>query len=142
MNVDSIIDYIKCFIIFLTNPFVIIILTTISMVSLLLSLFLIPYIIIRIPEDYFIYERRSYKKNFNFFLIRIFKNFFGFTLFLLGFIMLFTPGQGLLTLFVGFIMINFPGKYKFEKRLIKNKKIYNFINKIRKRYNKPPLKLA
>jgi hypothetical protein len=56
--------------------------------------------------------------------------------------MLFTPGQGLLTLFVGFIMINFPGKYKFEKRLIKNKKIYNFINKIRKRYNKPPLKLA
>lgn len=127
------------FVDFITNKKIIIILTSFSIISLLLSIFLVPYIFIRIPENYFIYKKRFPKKGVIFYITRIFKNILGLLFVVSGIIMLFTPGQGLLFLFIGFIMLNFPGKYRLEKKLIKNKKIYNVINKIRKKHNKPPL---
>jgi purine-cytosine permease-like protein len=126
---------------FITDEKVIIILTSVSMISLVLSIFIIPYVIVNIPENYFISKRRVRKKGIIYLFTRIIKNLFGLVLGLIGFIMIFTPGQGLLFLFIGFMMLNFPGKYNLEKKLIKNKKIYNSINRIRKKYNKPPLKL-
>jgi hypothetical protein len=126
---------------FITDEKVIIILTSISIISLILSIFLIPYIIINIPENYFIAKKRICKKGGLFIISRLLKNIFGFLLILLGFVMLFTPGQGIICLLAGFILLNFPGKYKLEKKLILNKKIYTTINKIRKKHNHPPITL-
>lgn len=126
---------------FITDEKVIIILTLVSVISLVLSIFIIPYVIINIPEDYFVYRKRVRRKGIVFFITHMIKNIFGLLLILMGLIMIFTPGQGLLSLLIGFIMLDFPGKYKLEKKLIKNNKIYNLINRIRKKHNKPPLKL-
>lgn len=134
-------DIIQLLLNLITDEKIIIILTLVSIVSLVLSIFIIPYVIINIPEDYFISKRRVPKKGIVYLFTRIVKNLFGLFLGLIGIIMLFTPGQGLLFLLIGFIMINFPGKYRLEKKLIKNKKIYNSINRIRKKHNKPPLKV-
>ena len=127
------------FVKFVTNKKIIIILTSISIITLILSIFLVPYIIINIPENYFVYKKRMLKRGIIFYMVSIFKNFFGLLFIIAGTIMIFTPGQGLLFLFIGFIMLNFPGKYKLEKRLIKNKQINKMINNIRKKHNKPPL---
>jgi hypothetical protein len=33
--------------------------------------------------------------------------------------MIFIPGQGLLTMFVGLNLLDFPGKYQLEKRIVR-----------------------
>ena len=56
-------------------------------------------------------------------------------LLLAGILMLFLPGQGLLTLFLGILLIDFPGKYKTERWLISQPAIANSLNWLRKRRN-------
>jgi purine-cytosine permease-like protein len=134
-------DIIQLLLNLITDEKIIIILTSVSIISLVLSIFITPYVIINIPEDYFISKRRVPKKGIVYLFTRIVKNLFGLFVGLIGLIMIFTPGQGLLFLLIGFIMLNFPGKYRLEKKLIKNKRIYIMINKIRKRHNQPPIRL-
>jgi hypothetical protein len=140
---DDIVTLIKNIIIFLTNKYIIISLIVISIVSLILGLFFIPYIIINLPEDYFIREKDY--KNYNnkkriYILFKIFKNIIGFTLIGIWTIMLVAPIHCMSFIFIGFILVDFPGKSKLEKRLIKSVKIQNMFNRIRKKHNKPPLK--
>jgi len=48
-------------------------------------------------------------------IVGAFKNLLGVLLFMLGLIMLVTPGQGILTLLFGLMLMNFPGKYRVER---------------------------
>ena len=69
------------------------------------------------------------------------KNLVGYTLILGGIIMLFVPGQGLFTIFIGLILSNYPGKYYVERRIVAIPKILNTVNWLRKKTDKPPLKI-
>ena len=69
------------------------------------------------------------------------KNLVGYTLILGGIIMLFVPGQGLFTIFIGLILSNYPGKYYVERRIVAMPKILNTVNWLRKKTDKPPLKI-
>ncbi|RME33433.1 MAG: hypothetical protein D6786_07715, partial [Gammaproteobacteria bacterium] len=61
-------------------------------------------------------------------------------LFLLaGLIMLFTPGQGLLTMLVGLLLMNYPGKYRLERWLVTRPRVLETLNWIRARTGHPPL---
>ena len=51
-------------------------------------------------------------------LIKALRNLAGVALMLLGFIWLFTPGQGLLTLAAGFALLEFPGKPAVTERIL------------------------
>ena len=51
--------------------------------------------------------------------------------------MLFTPGQGILSLLVGVILCDFPGKRKVERKIIERPLVLSTINRIRARYNRP-----
>ncbi|MFO7897250.1 MAG: PGPGW domain-containing protein [Candidatus Cloacimonadales bacterium] len=110
----------------------------------IVTLAALPLIIIRIPEDYFKHKNRSIiepKHPALRLLLLILKNLWGYIFILVGFILLFVPGQGLLTIFIGIMLIDFPRKYQFECWLVRKKFILQSLNWIRKRNNKPALRI-
>ncbi|MCB1947890.1 MAG: hypothetical protein H6940_03220 [Burkholderiales bacterium] len=120
-------------------------LTIISLISFIASLAIIPVILIRLPHDYFdISVPRHWMKNHHP-ILRIFgliaKNMLGGIFLLAGFIMLFLPGQGILTMLIGLSFIDFPRKRLLEARIIEQPMILRTINTMRQRYKKPPLTL-
>ena len=53
--------------------------------------------------------------------------------------MLFLPGQGLLTILIGVSLMDFPGKRTIERKLISRPVVLQAINRIRQRFDRPPL---
>ena len=93
---------------------------------------------------YFINKKDSKIKNNNliaWYLILIIKNLVGYSLILGGIVMLVLPGQGLFTIIIGLMLSNYPGKYSIEKKFITIPSVLKSINWLRKKSNKPPLKL-
>jgi ABC-type multidrug transport system fused ATPase/permease subunit len=117
------------------------ILIYISVVSFILLVVMIlstPWLVGKIPSDYFTNE--IYDKNQDSFLVLLFKNILGVILLFLGFIMLFTPGQGIITVLIALMIMQFPGKRKLEKKIIANKNVLKILNWLRSKNNKEPLK--
>jgi hypothetical protein len=115
-----------------------------SLVFFVASLFLIPFLVVRIPVDYFAESKRHTTPwAEQHFVVRwtvlVVKNIFGLIFVLLGLAMLVLPGQGLLTLLIGVLLLNFPGKYTFERWLIQRPSIYRAVAWLRKRADQPPL---
>ncbi|WP_230264907.1 PGPGW domain-containing protein [Stieleria sp. JC731] len=108
------------------------------------GMILVPWLIVRLPADYFIAPRRSYTDTlwrhpiFRWIAL-IAKNLFGVILLILGIAMLVLPGQGLLTIAVAIFLLDFPGKRKLERKLIERKAILNSANWLRKRAGVAPL---
>ena len=117
-----------------------------SFALFLISIAVIPWIVIKIPADYFGQKRRikvSTKGKHPLlaqFLNGI-RNFLGFTLIVLGILMLILPGQGILTIIIGLFLMNFPGKFKLERKLISMPKVLKSLNWIRAKANKDPFVL-
>lgn len=123
---------------------VLLILGVMSVVSFLATLLIIPWIVLRIPDDYFSAPRRvslvandvhpSLK-----ILVFIIKNLIGIVVLLLGIVMLVIPGQGLLTILIGVLLIDFPGKYKVQRWLISRDGVLKSVNWLREKGDKKPL---
>ena len=114
-----------------------------SIVMGLLSLLLLPYLICRIPEDYFLHRPTASNSQASVLIrggICLFKNIIGYILVLAGVIMLFVPGQGLLTILLGAVLMDFPGKWRLENRLIRIRHLRNTLNWIRKKHHVNALK--
>jgi uncharacterized membrane protein len=99
-----------------------------------------------IPEDYFLSQKRNQTilKNESFgiwIIIFILKNSIGLLLVTGGILMLFLPGQGVLTIIAGLIMTDYPGKFELERRIVSNKKILEKLNWLRNKANQPSLKI-
>ena len=113
-----------------------------SLGFLVLSLALLPILIARLPSDYFAYERRH-----GFWLRRLSpavracvlaaKNLLGLIVVVCGVLMLVLPGQGLLMLLVGLSLLDFPGKYRLERWLLRRRAVLGSLNWIRQRFHKP-----
>ena len=130
------------------NSDLLFLLGSLSIFILIISVFMMVLIISFLPEDYFKSENRnliSSIQNSRYpllkLLVLITKNFFGVLLLLSGILMLVLPGQGILTIITGLVFMDYPGKYKFERKLLKQKGVINSINWIRSRLSKPPLKV-
>lgn len=121
-------------------------LVTFSVVTFLLSLILIPWLIIRLPEDYFS-GRKRHESNLQqqhplvYWSIRVGKNLLSALLVAAGIIMLVLPGQGLLSILIGISIGDFPGKYRLERFVISRPGVLKSINWIRKKAKKPLLKI-
>ena len=100
-------------------------------------------LLISLPADYFSRKRRvsSIKNPILRLLLRFVKNVCGAIFLIAGFIMLFTPGPGILSLLVGIILCDFPGKHRVERKIIARPRVLAMINRIRARYNRPLLML-
>ena len=104
-----------------------------------------PWITAQIPRDYFLPETRHRVKYNNllvYVILMIIKNALGLVLLVLGFFMLFLPGPGIISTIVGITLLNFPGKYKLERWLIKQPGILKSINWFRDKYGKEPLQVV
>ena len=130
------------------NSDLLFLLGSLSIFILIISVFMMVLIISFLPEDYFKSENRnliSSVQNSRYpllkLLVLITKNFFGVLLLLSGILMLVLPGQGILTIITGLVFIDYPGKYKFERQLLRQKGVINSINWIRSRLSKPSLKV-
>jgi hypothetical protein len=111
------------------------------------SLGLVSFILVKLPADYFCshYDRQLWSGRAPALRIAaaIGKNVLGVLLILLGIIMALpgVPGQGLLTILLGVMLVDFPGKDRLERNLLHRPAIRNSIDKLRARFNKPPLLL-
>lgn len=114
----------------------------ISLVTLVASIFLIPMVVVRLPANYFVNpDKRLFPRSHPLFrfTLMVIKNSLGVFLLLAGIIMLFTPGQGLLTIAVSLIILDYPQKYQLERKLFARPHIHKTLNWIRQRYGNPPL---
>lgn len=115
-----------------------------SLILFILSLAIIPWIVIKIPTDYFHPRRRvkvstQSKHPILGQLLVGAKNLLGFVLIVLGILMLILPGQGIVTMLIGLFLMNFPGKYKLERKLVSLPKVLSTLNWIRSIAKKDPL---
>lgn len=116
----------------------------ISLITFLASLMLIPWLIIRLPADYFVDKKRHISKLHQhdpgiYVLVRALKNLFGMVLIAAGILMLVIPGQGILAILVGIGLTDFPGKFRLERWFAKQPAIFKSMNWIRQKRDKPPL---
>ena len=111
------------------------------------SIFFVTWVLVRLPPTYFQSEHPHL-----FFADRhpvlrwsalIFKNLIGVLLVLIGIILSLpgVPGQGLLTIFIGLMLLDFPGKQRLERSLVRRPVVLSAINRLRERRGKPPLVL-
>jgi hypothetical protein len=110
------------------------------------SLTAIPWLVVRIPADYFIrhqhyVESRLPRHPLMRVVFKILKNLLGVVLILAGVAMLVLPGQGILTIVVGLIFLDFPGKFALEQFFIRQKAVHRAMNWIRAKAKRPPLEL-
>jgi len=106
----------------------------ISLIMFLGSLAVIPYIIIRLPKDYFVSSHDHWLRNHPAFLpVFIIQHVLGFILVVAGILMLVLPGQGILSILIGLSLISFPGKYQLLHRVFRWKKVNQSMNWIRRK---------
>jgi len=116
---------------------------TVSAVVFADSAAAVPYLAARIPADCFLRERGEKfgwqsKRPLLYGLLRIGRNFLGALLLLAGIVMLFVPGQGIITMFLGLTLLEFPGKLRFEKALIRRRAVSRALNWMRRRKGRRP----
>lgn len=117
------------------------------LLSFTISAISVGIVMVKIPKNYF---SSHYVQDFmpgKPWIVRwsatILKNLLGIFLILLGVVLSLpgVPGQGVLTILLGLIMMDIPGKRPLEARIIKRPAVLSAVNKLRARYNKPPLEL-
>jgi len=69
------------------------------------------------------------------------KNLLGLALLCGGLLMLFLPGQGLLTMAVGLLLMDYPGKYALERKIVSRPSILKGMNWLRAKGDHPPIKV-
>jgi archaellum biogenesis protein FlaJ (TadC family) len=116
----------------------------ISVLSFIIGMISIPMLVARIPVDYFTHHTRHRLANSSRhpllqLLLACLKNAFGAVLIVMGIVMLFTPGQGLLTILFGLMLMNYPGKYLLERWIISRPLIFRSVNNLREKKGQPPL---
>lgn len=118
-------------------------LVLLSAITLAASALLIPWIVVRIPPDYF---RRGQPKPMwadRHPAIRIplivLKNLLGVALLVLGVLMLVLPGQGILTMIAGLALMDFPGRHRIVCWMVSRGPVLKSMNWIRRRAGREEL---
>ncbi len=114
-----------------------------SLVAFVGSLIAIPVILVKLPANYFDESnRREWFANRHPVLrgtFHVIKNLLGGVFLFAGFVMLFLPGQGILTMLIGVSLVDFPGKRTLERKLIGRPSVLKAINAVREKFGQPPL---
>ena len=117
----------------------------VSVFTFIATLIVVPWLVIKIPADYFSPQKRHvmlWREEHPVvrWTLLLIKNLLGAVLLLLGLGMLIFPGQGLLTILVGLILLDFPGKFRFERWIISKKQILRTVNWLRQKRKREALK--
>ena len=115
----------------------------VSIGMLAVSAMLVPLVIVRLPADF--YRERDGRGQRSLaeprvlpWLVLAIKNVLGGILLLAGLLMLFLPGQGILTILVALTLLDFPGKRALELRILRNPTVLRAVNWLRRRAGREP----
>ena len=116
-----------------------------AVVTMVASLVVVSVVLVKLPATYFAEDHARH------FLVerhpvtrvaaRIAKNALGVILVVVGVLLSLpgVPGQGLLTILIGLMLLDFPGKRRLERRIVGRPPILRTINRLRRRFGRPPL---
>ena len=116
-------------------------------ISFAISLAIVSVVMVKIPKDYFQQGKPrkilADKPPAIRYLAIFGKNLLGVALVVVGIILSLpgVPGQGFLTILLGVMLLDFPGKRGLELKLVSRPKVLHAINRLRQRFDKPPLQL-
>lgn len=114
-----------------------------SFLMLVGTIALLPFVLIQIPEDYFLpgHESKLRRHPVARAFVIIARNVLALVLLAAGIAMLFLPGQGLLTIVVALIVADFPGKRRIELAILRRPAILRAVNRMRAKLRHPPLRM-
>ncbi|MDD5722825.1 MAG: PGPGW domain-containing protein [Syntrophales bacterium] len=119
--------------------------SVVSLVTFIGTVAALPFLVARIPEDYFLRSERHFPRRYENsparLLYLIVRNLAGAVFVMAGIVMLFIPGQGILTILIGIMLMSFPGKRLLALRTIRQPTVFGAVNWIRARSGRPPLVL-
>jgi hypothetical protein len=101
-------------------------------------------VMIRLPATYFLdsgpRDVRSGRDPARRWAILVLKNMSGAAVVVLGVVLSMPgiPGPGILTILLGIMLMEFPGKRRIERWLISRSRVCGGVNRLRRRYGKPP----
>ncbi len=118
----------------------------ISSLSFVLSLLIIPIAVCRLDSSFFlhIHDPKVSKDEHPlvFILLKTFRYSVGGILLLAGILMLFLPGQGILTMILGASLLDFPGKKPAIDSVLRRQSVQKSLNWLREKGNKPPFSFS
>ncbi|MGE3807362.1 MAG: hypothetical protein AB7K24_22080 [Gemmataceae bacterium] len=103
------------------------------------------WVLVKLPADYFVNgiaeEWWPDQHPVLRVLFHLGKNVLGILLIALGVVLSLpgVPGQGILTILIGLMLLDFPGKRRLERAIVRRQGVRNTINRIRARFDRPPL---
>jgi small-conductance mechanosensitive channel len=116
----------------------------ISTCTFFLSLLIIPWIVYKLDSTFFIHLHKHTKREnehpVRFIILKSLRYFLGALLLLAGILMIFLPGQGVLTIILGLSLLDFPGKRALIDGILKSPSIQKALNWIREKGNKEPFR--
>lgn len=117
-------------------------LSLVSVGSLVVCALFLPFVVVRLPEDYFARPAREARwSEWGWLrkLIAIVRCTIGGLFVVAGIVLLVLPGQGLLMILVGVLVAEFPGKFRLERALARRKAIRASLDGIRGWFGAAPL---
>jgi hypothetical protein len=101
-------------------------------------------VVVRLPADYFTRPRRPFLGGAHpgvRAVLIVLKNVAGVGIIAVGLVLSIpgVPGQGLLTILIGLLLVDFPGKFRLEKSIIRRPGVNRAVNGLRRRFGRPPL---
>jgi len=118
-----------------------------STATLLVTLIGVPLLLISLPADYFVPGKRRRVLLVDWhplarIAVLVVKNLLGLVFLLAGVAMLVLPGQGLLTIAAGVLLLDFPGKFRMERKIVGYRPVLRSVNWLRRRAGREPIDLA
>lgn len=107
------------------------------------SLLIVPWLISRLPAQYFLFHRQVVEQSCRPHSILtvsliVFRNMVGAILLAAGIAMLMLPGQGVLTILIGCSFMDIPGKHHLLEQLVRLSQVRKSLNWIRRKAGKEP----
>src|SRR5512138_430956 len=118
---------------------------TLSGVGLLAFAIVTPWLIIRMPEDFFSNPRRynwlDRKPVMVRVPIRILKNILAVALVIVGVVMFLTPASGLFPVLLGVVLADVPGKLKLQRWILCRQTVRKSMNWLRRKFHRKPVQI-
>jgi hypothetical protein len=102
----------------------------------LVLLLLVPYFVKKLPTDHFIKPQNGTLHPLRFILANVVAGF----LIVVGVLLLFLPGQGLLTILAGLSVGHYPGKDWVIQKAIRRPGVRRVLNQFRRKMGAPPFR--
>jgi hypothetical protein len=119
--------------------------STFSGVGLVAAAIIIPWLIVRMPEDFFSHPQRynwlGRKPASVRIPIRILKNLLAIALVIVGIVMFLTPASGLFPILLGVVLADVPGKLKLQRWILCRKTVRKSMNWLRGKFQRRPVQM-